>query len=750
MAAPSGTVTFLFTDIEGSTRLWESAPDEMRRALALHDEIMRDAIGTGGGHVFATGGDGFAVAFERAGDAVAAALDAQRRLAGATWPDNAVVRVRMGLHSGEAEERNGDYFGTAVNRAARLMAIAHGGQVVCSQATASLLGPDRASELRSLGEHRLRDLGSPEAVCQVGDGRFPPLRSVDAVPTNLPTVRTELIGRSEELTSLCALVERQQLVTLTGVGGVGKTRLALGVAGVLAPRYPDGCWLVELAPVADGSEVTKVFAAMIAAPAMGTEALGRFLADRRLLVVLDNCEHVIGDAAELVDTLLGAAPDLHVLATSREPLGLDGEHVRRVQSLGLPAGEVALAEAAEAAAVRLFVDRAAAVGEGFALTEANRGAVVEICRHLDGIPLAIELAAARVRAMPPAEIATRLGERFRLLTGGSRRAQERHRTLAATVGWSYDLLSDAERAVFRRLSVFPASFDLAAAEAVAGDGTIEVLDHLVRLVDRSLVQYEPATGRYRLLETLRQYGADRLAEAGETDATRARHGGHFIGMAASLGPQLHDGRYPAAVGALTVELDNLRAVADWCMENGRATELARLGEDVWMFVSNFACVDGAGWYRYLSEAPHGLDLPTARRAGGYFAFLAVVLGDYAGALAAAGRALDGRHGPSEEPPWAWLARSMVGLYTTRDPSGPEASERALAAAEAQGDETAACVALGLLGAWLAQAGDLDASDRYAVEGVERAQRTGNPELVTSAVVAAAGNYLWTTAEPDFA
>ena len=371
----------------------------------------------------------------------------------------------MGLHTGETVERDGDYFGPVVNRAARLMAVAHGGQVVCSQATAALA--DSGVGLRSLGEHRLRDLGVAEHVFQVGVGVFPPLRSVDAMPTNLPTVRTELIGRADDMAALARLVELEQLVTLTGVGGVGKTRLALAVAAAMAPAYPDGCWLVELAPVAEGAEVLKTVAAAMRAPATDLDGLVAYLADRRMLVVLDNCEHVLADTARLVDAVLADAPELHVVATSREPLGLDGEHVRRVQSLGVPALDAAVGEAAGTPAVRLFAERAAAASDGFAITPANVSSVVDICRHLDGIPLAIELAAARVRAMPPAEIAGRLGERFRLLAGGSRRAQERHRTLLATVSWSHDLLSDAERLVFRRLAVFPASFDLAAAEAVA-------------------------------------------------------------------------------------------------------------------------------------------------------------------------------------------------------------------------------------------------------------------------------------------
>ena len=751
MGAPTGTVTFLFTDIEGSTRLWESAPEAMRRALARHDELLRHAIGEHGGLVFSTGGDGLAAAFARAEEAVRAAVGAQARLSGEPWPDGAPIRVRMGLHSGTAEERDGDYFGPVVNRTARLMAVAHGGQVLCSQATATLTGAGAGVELRPLGEHRLRDLGAAEVVFQVGAGAFPPLRSVDTVPTNLPTVRTELVGRSEELRGLAALVERERLVTLTGVGGVGKTRLALGLAGRLAPGYADGCWLVELAPVADGSEVPKTFASVIGAPATDADALARYLADRRLLVVVDNCEHVLGDVAELVDTLLAAAPDLHLVVTSREPLGIDGEHVRRVQSLAVPAGDAGAVVAAQSAAVRLFAERASAVAEGFALTDANTRAVTEICRHLDGIPLAIELAAARVRAMPPAEIAARLGERFRLLAGGSRRAQERHRTLAATVGWSYDLLSGEERVVFRRLSVLPASFDLAAAEAVAGEGGLDVVGHIVRLVDRSLVQYEPETDRYRLLETLRQYGAERLADAAETDATRARHAAHFLGMVARVAPEVRDARYPGASLVLSRELDNLRAVADWCIERGDWDVLLGLCHDLWIFLFLAAPVDMAAWYGQVTAHSDELDEQRLIDAMGRFAYLSVTsLGDIDTARLLAERAVSTADERAlAQSPHAFLAAVMVLQYTTRDESGLGLSERALAAAEARGDEVAAMAAVGMIGMWLADRGDREQAMRYGLEEIRRAEASGQPGLILTAVVTVASYYLWAGYQPDF-
>jgi class 3 adenylate cyclase len=390
VAAPTGTVTFLFTDIEGSTQRWESAPETMPAALERHDAIMRSAIDSHDGYIFATGGDGFAVAFSRAGSAASAARVAQSVLASEPWPDGARICVRMALHTGEATERDGDYFGTCVNQVARLMALGHGGQVLCSAVTAALVRD--SVPLVDLGEHRLRDLSAPQRVFQLGEGRFPPLRSVDAVPTNLPTVRNELIGRADDVAALTAVAGRERLVTLTGAGGVGKTRLALAVAAALAPSFPDGCWLAELAAVGDGGEVASAVASAVRAPVTELDALVRYLSDRRALIVLDNCEHVLDAAFELGDALLASGPEVHVLATSREALGVDGEIVRRVQSLGLPPSGASVTEAGSAAAVRLFVERAAAVREGFALDATNVAPIAEICRHLDGIPLAIELA----------------------------------------------------------------------------------------------------------------------------------------------------------------------------------------------------------------------------------------------------------------------------------------------------------------------------------------------------------------------
>ena len=566
---PTGTVTFLFTDIAGSTRLWEERPDEMRAALAEHDGLVRAAIEENGGYVFATGGDGFAAAFSRAHDAIDAASNAQAALA-----DHPLIRVRMGIHTGEVQERDGDYFGPAVNRAARIMAVAHGGQVLLSAATRELL-PDRSC--RDLGEHRLRDLSAAQRLFQLGEGLFPVLRSVDVVPSNLPTVLTDLVGRSDDVVELSRLAHRDRVLTLTGTGGVGKTRLALAVAGAVAAEFFDGVWFVELAPVADAAGIGRAVAAALGVGSMlGVDQAGvvEYLRGRRLLLILDNCEHVLDAAADFAAAVIAAAPELHVIATSREPLGVDGEVVRRVRSLGVPDESADAATVDAADAVRMFVDRATAASGEFVLGPVNRAAVVEICRKLDGIPLAIELAAARVRAMTPEQIAARLDERFRLLSG-ARRAQERHRTLQAAVSWSYDLLSVEEQVVFRRLSVFPSSFDMAAAESVAGDG-INVLDDLLHLVDRSLVQHDPDTGRYRLLETLRQFGAERAVDADEANDLRERYVAHYVRLLAEVGPRYEGERSATAGAALVVEMDNVVAVAELLIREHRWRDLYEL------------------------------------------------------------------------------------------------------------------------------------------------------------------------------
>ena len=757
MNEPSGTVTFLFTDIEGSTQLWQTAPEAMPMALERHDAVVRSAVQRHGGYVFSTGGDGFAVAFARAGDAIAAAVEAQAGLTAEPWPESASISVRMGLHTGEVVERDGDYFGTPVNRCARLMAIGHGGQILVSEATEHLVrgALPEGPVLVDLGEHRLRDLSEPLRVFQLGEGVFAPLRSVDVVPGNLPTVLTELVGRGDTVARLVELVASERLVTLTGVGGIGKTRLSVAVAAAVSPRFADGCWFVELAPSGSGDEVIQAVAAAMGTPVNGQAALARYLSDRQVLLVLDNCEHVLPHAARLAQALLAAGPEVVIVATSREPLGVDGEVVRGVASLGTPdEDDVDISEALEASAVRLFVGRAMAATDQFALVQANVADVVAICRQLDGIPLAIELAAARTRAMDPAEIARRLGQRFRLLEA-SRGANERHRTLQAAVSWSHDLLSDEERTVFRRLAVFPGSFALEAAERVAGaEDPVEVLDPVVHLVDRSLVQYDAMTRRYRLLETLRQYAADRLGEAGETLAAREAHCVYFSNLVERYAPYLQDARYHEGVARLLPELDNLRAAATWLAETARFEHLQDLFVGAQTFLTQYAPADGVRW---LKRAVEGRDSPGDQGqvdALGELAHLTVLLGEFDAALDLAERSIGlAENRGLQASQMAWQAKALGRLFTNDQQGALEAARAGLAVALARGDTLNASVLASVAVQPLASLGDLEAHRVAAEESLAMAQATGNAIAVGSAVVAGSGARLYrlhSSAPPDFA
>jgi predicted ATPase/class 3 adenylate cyclase len=601
----SSLVTFLFTDIEGSTALWEAAPEAMRSALERHDAILHAAIDGHEGSVFSTGGDGVAAVFARAADALAAAVDAQAALREIAHATPTPLRVRMGVHTGEATERDGDYFGAPVNRAARLMAAGHGGQVLVSATTAGLIGP---TDLTDLGEHQLRDLAEPQRVFQVGTEHFPPLRSLDVAATNLPVQPTSLIGRQPLIAELAALVEECALVTLTGVGGVGKTRLAVEVGAEVLPRFPDGVWLVDLAPIAHDEMVVPTVAEVLSVATQTGEPLITTLVSRvrtkRLLVILDNCEHLLSPVARLADRVATSAPGVRVLATSREPLGVAAERVRAVPSL---------AESTEA--VELFIERARQAGAS--LDAAGQvDAAREICRRLDGLPLAIELAAARARMMAPAQIAERLDQRFRLLTGGGRTAVERHRTLQATVSWSYDLLEPVDQVVFQRLSIMSGGFDLDAAEAIAGGGAVEaweVLDALGRLVDKSMVATVVAsdgTVRYRLLETLRQFAADRLAEQPDIEQARDRHAEYWMGRAVTIGRGTRAEDQAEALAAADRDIDNYRSALAHLLTAGRGDDAARLLLALGAYWNIRRTWEGLRWYQQALEHP---ELSTRRR-----------------------------------------------------------------------------------------------------------------------------------------
>jgi len=606
---PSGTVTLLLADVEGSTRLWENQPEQMTAAVAQLDRTLAELVTTHGGvrPVEQGEGDSFVVAFARASDAVACALELQRA-------PLAPIRLRVGLHTGEIQLRDeANYIGPTINRPARLRDLAHGGQTVLSGTTSDLVA-DRlpfGAWLTDLGSHRLRDLPRPERVVQLChpdlNNEFAPLRTAKTVGApNLPAQLTTFVGRSTQIIELRQLLGDNRLVTLTGAGGAGKTRLAVQVAAELADEFGDELCYVDLAPITDPLVVPVAAARALGLPDQPgrstTETITHFVGDRHMLVVLDNCEHLLDASAALIVALLAACRQLTLLVTSREPITVPGELTWRVPSLSLTDE-----------AIELFSDRARLVRPGFSITDDNAAAVAEICRRLDGIPLAIELAAARIRALSLTEILDSLHDRFRLLTGGTRTTVRRQQTLRASVDWSHALLTEPERTLFRRLAVFLGGFDLDAAQTVGASTEVEryqMLDLLGLLVDKSLVVAEKSHGamRYRLLETVRQYAAERLAESGEADAVRTRHRDHYVSMAALLDTPAGRG-FNARLERLDTEMDNLRAAFAWSRENSDlelAVQLASSLQPLWQTRGRLR--EGLAWSNAILTAHDARDL----------------------------------------------------------------------------------------------------------------------------------------------
>jgi predicted ATPase len=634
----------------------------MKASLAKHDTLLRRAIEDHRGYVFKTVGDAFCAAFSAAGDALQAALAAQRGLLMEDWGDTP-IRVRMALHSGAAEERDGDYFGPPVNLVARLLSAGHGGQVLLSQATRELLRSvlPAGVSVRDFGEHHLKDIAQPEHIFQLDapdlPGEFPPLKTIDALPNNLPADLTNFIGRQQELDELKGLLTGEimgnggprrapRLVTLIGPGGTGKTRLSLQVGVELLSSFTDGVWLIELAPVRDPSLLPVVIMAVLGIRDEANEppetSLVRRLSNRHILLILDNCEHLVVACAKLADLLLRHCPNLTMLSSSRESLGIAGEVIFPVHPLALPELQPAYTpdSALESDAVRLFVDRAAAVRAGFHLTVDNVDAVIRVCRRLDGIPLAIELAAARTRMLKVDQIAERLDDRFRLLTAGARVALPHHQTLRATIDWSYDLLSVPECVLFRRLSVFAGGWQLEDAEEVCagklmedGDAldSVEIFDLMDRLIGKSLVlvDYGAAeAARYQMLETIRQYAAEKLDLAGETKSVSDRHLNVFLRLVEEAAHSLEGAEQALWMNRLEGELDNLRAALRWA----RLGNCGDLGPRLALGLVQF-------WYTrgYFREGRDQLDLMLPLAVEGVaqrarllegIAFLARYLGDY--------------------------------------------------------------------------------------------------------------------------
>jgi predicted ATPase/class 3 adenylate cyclase len=714
---PTGTVTFLFTDIEGSTGLLHTLGDRYPAVLDEHAAIIRRAVADGGGVEVSTHGDAFFAVFRSPAGAVRAAVAAQRGLAAHDWSPGPPLRVRMGLHTGEGVRGGDDYAGIDVHRAARIADAAHGGQVIVSDATRGLVAhalPDGVA-LRDLGMHRLRGIADPERLHQlVVEGLtadFPAPRTLDARPNNLPPQLTSFVGREEEIAEVERLLDQTRLLTLTGPGGSGKSRLALRVAAELLPRFRDGSCFVDLAPVTDPALVPSAVANALGVP----EEAGRPILDgvkehlrhRELLGVVDNFEQV-ADAGPVLEELLGAAPKLRTMVTSRVVLSIRGEQEYAVPPLRvpdpgrLPTGLAAL-EAVEAVeAVRLFTERAVAADPRFVLTEENAPVVAEICARLDGLPLAIELAATRTKVLTPTEILARLKRSLSLLTSGPRSLPERQRTLRAAIAWSYDLLDPVERRFFARLSVFTGGWTFASAEAVCDPEELglDALDGLTSLVDKSLIRRTEPPGRpsrFSMLETIREFGLEQLEAAGDLELVQERHAGHFLGLAVEAEPHLTGEDQGTWLDRCEDEHANIRAALRWAIDRGRAGPAQEAAGALWRFWQQRGhLAEGRGWLEEVLAMPSG-QAPTAERA----------------------KALTGAGGIA----W-WSDRGPAHAYY----------REALAIERQLGDPARLAEALYNQAFAVAAEDDLEAADRLLAESQELFRQVGNEPGVARALV----------------
>jgi predicted ATPase/class 3 adenylate cyclase/Tfp pilus assembly protein PilF len=645
---PEGTITFLFTDVEASTRLWEQFPDTMQTALARHDALLSDCVEAQGGHLFKRLGDGFHAAFATVEAGLAAALAAQIALHAQSWelPEDTLLRVRMALHTGQAEQRGGDYFGLSLNRAARLLAAAHGGQTLVSENSAALLAdtlpPDAA--LRSLGKHRLKDLAQPQGIFQLLHPKlpsdFPPPRSLEAFIHNLPLQLSSFVGREAEIQQAKQLLTENRLLTLTGTGGAGKTRLALQAAAEVIERFEHGVWIVELAPLNDGGLIEQEIAATLGLREEGEKTLRQTLTDalrpKSLLLILDNCEHLIDACAHLAETLLRTCPNLRLLTTSREALAIDGEALLPLSSLSLPddSEEAETETLAQCEAIRLFIDRATTALPTFRFSAGNAQAVAQVCARLDGLPLALELAAARVKVLSPQQIAERLDDRFRLLSGGSRTALPRQQTLRALIDWSYDLLAPTEQTLLRRLSVFSGGWSLEGAEAVCSGGSVdewEVLDLLSRLVAKSLVVVEPPSEgqvRYHLLDNIGRYAGERLAETEEAKTLPGRHRDWFLHLVEEAEPNLSGPSHGHWLNRLECDHDNFRAALRFTQPESPEVLLRLAGALSRFWHGRCYLREGRGWLEMaLRLGPSAPDSARVKALHG-LGLLSYACGDY--------------------------------------------------------------------------------------------------------------------------
>jgi predicted ATPase/class 3 adenylate cyclase len=752
---PTGTVTFLFTDIEGSTRLLQRLGEDYARVLGEHQALLRAAFDAHGGVEVDTQGDSFFVAFPSAPAAVAAAAVSTRALAAHAWPEGTTLRVRMGLHSGSPQLAGAGYVGLDVHRAARIAAAGHGGQILLSEATRALSEDALPADvsLRDLGPHHLKDLQEPERIAQLvlagQPAEFPPLKTLDAHPHNLPLQPTPLLGREEQLAALSALLRQAdvRLVTVTGPGGIGKTRLAIQVAAELVDAFSDGVWFVRLSPLVDPELVVPTIAQTLGLREAGSqpiaETLSEYLADKQLLLVLDNFEQVAGAAGALA-ALLAGCPGLRVVVTSRIRLRLRGEREYPLAPLSLPDPRHPPTPDAlsQYAAVALFIQRATEARATFAVTVSNAPAIAEICARLDGLPLAIELAAARVKLLPPEALLARLTSQLALLTGGARDLEERQRTMRATIAWSYDLLSPAEQVLFRRLSVFVSGCAFEAAEVVcltpagAVPLDLDMLEGLAALVDHSLVRQTEEGGepRFGLLHVIREYALERLEASGEAEAARRAHAGFVLDLVERAEPELTGPAAGAWLDRLEREHDNLRAALSWARERGEAETGLRVAAAVWRFwAARGHLREGRTWVEGLLAVGTGREVPDRVRARALLAggALAKYQGDAAAAVSWLEQAVAlGR--PAGDPRTTASALNALGIIAREQDAPERAAEHyaaSLALMREVGDRRGIAVGLLNLGVSAYDQHDLDRAAASYSEALALLREVGDREHV---------------------
>ncbi len=711
-ALPGGNIALLFSDIEGSTSRWERFPQEMHAALARHDALLQETIDANNGVVFKTVGDAFCAAFQTVYDALEAALAAQRAIACADWSAVGGLRVRMAVHTGTPNLRDGDYFGTPVNRVARLLSAAHGGQVLLSEDAAQALNAalPQGVQLRDLGRHRLRDFPEMQTIHQlVAPGLqdlFPPLRTIAERPSNLPHQLVPLVGREDDCEHVKSLLHEHRIVSILGAGGVGKTSIALQIASGLLSTYEDGAWLIELAPLRDAESVVPAIAGELHVTGNASsgvlDAVVAYLKNKELLLVVDNCEHVIDEAARVLESIARSCPRIRVLATSREPLSITGEMRYRLPSLSVPPeGPLRAADALSYGAPALFCERARAHVPSFEISDENARTVADICRRLDGIALAIELAAPRLRILSLAQLYAKLDERFRILTGGSRTALPRQQTMRALIEWSYELLSEPERSLLRRASVFAGGWTLGAAMDVCADDSLEafeILDQLTSLVDKSLVvaESECAEPRYRMMESTRQFALERLGDCGERDTFVHRHALYFVQLAQHADSAWSTMNANAWIAPLCADLDNFRAVLSWSIGThaNDALGIALLSalEAFWWDAQP---IEGRRW---IGEAfPYAQDLA-----------------------------------PTEASRY-WLTAANVALTLRQQKAALENAERALECYRVAGDDVGYAAALRCRGAALINLGRIDEGEADVAQALETLRRHGHRRLTALAL-----------------